>query len=84
VQTKSVLFTLAFSGIVTFIILKLLDATISLRVTREQEVEGLDLALHDERAYNSQGYRFDRRPFPGTGSTLSPLPPGNRPATLRS
>ena len=53
VQTKSVLFTLAFSGIVTFIILKLLDATIGLRVTREQEVEGLDLALHDERAYNS-------------------------------
>ena len=52
-QTKSVLFTLAFSGVVTFIILKLLDATISLRVTREQEVEGLDLALHDERAYNS-------------------------------
>lgn len=53
VQTKSVLFTLAFSGILTFIILKLLDATIGLRVTREQEVEGLDLALHDERAYNS-------------------------------
>ncbi|MSQ91419.1 MAG: ammonium transporter [Gammaproteobacteria bacterium] len=53
VQTKSVLFTLAFSGIATFIILKLLDATIGLRVTREQEVEGLDLALHDERAYNS-------------------------------
>ena len=53
VQTRSVLFTLAFSGITTFIILKLLDATIGLRVTREQEVEGLDLALHDERAYNS-------------------------------
>jgi Amt family ammonium transporter len=53
VQTKSVLFTLAFSGITTFIILKLLDATIGLRVTREQEVEGLDLALHDERAYNT-------------------------------
>ena len=52
VQAKCVLFTLAFSGIVTFIILKLLDATIGLRVTREQEVEGLDLALHDERAYN--------------------------------
>ncbi len=53
VQTKGVLFTLVFSGVVTFLILKLLDATIGLRVTREQEVEGLDLALHDERAYNS-------------------------------
>jgi len=53
VQAKGVLFTLAFSGSMTFMILKLLDATIGLRVTREQEIEGLDLALHDERAYNS-------------------------------
>jgi Amt family ammonium transporter len=53
VQTRSVLFTLAFSGVATFIILRLLDAAIGLRVTREQEVEGLDLALHDERAYSS-------------------------------
>jgi Amt family ammonium transporter len=53
VQTKGVLFTLIFSGVMTFIILKLLDAIIGLRVSREQEVEGLDLALHDERAYNA-------------------------------
>ncbi len=53
VQAKGVLFTLIFSGLVTFAILKVLDATVGLRVTREQEVEGLDLALHDERAYNS-------------------------------
>jgi len=53
VQARGVLFTLAFSGIMTFIILKLLDAIIGLRVSREQEVEGLDLALHDERAYNA-------------------------------
>ena len=53
VQVKSVLFTIAWSGFGTFIILKLLDATIGLRVTKEQEVEGLDLALHDERAYNA-------------------------------
>ncbi|MGQ0385175.1 MAG: ammonium transporter [Gammaproteobacteria bacterium] len=52
VQAKSVLFTLAWSGIGSFIILKLLDATMGLRVSREQEVEGLDLALHDERAYS--------------------------------
>ncbi len=53
VQAKSVLFTLVFSGFMTFVILKALDATVGLRVTREQEVEGLDLALHDERAYNN-------------------------------
>ncbi len=51
-QLKGVLFTLAFSGIGSFIILKLVDATIGLRVSKEQESEGLDLALHDERAYN--------------------------------
>jgi Amt family ammonium transporter len=53
VQFKSVLFTLVFSGIGSFIILKLVDATLGLRVPKEQEVEGLDLALHDERAYNN-------------------------------
>ena len=53
VQTGGVLFTLVFSGLTTFVILKALDATLGLRVSREQEVEGLDLALHDERAYNS-------------------------------
>ncbi|MBM5810583.1 MAG: ammonium transporter [Gammaproteobacteria bacterium] len=52
VQAASVLFTLAWSGLLSFGILKLLDRTIGLRVTREQELEGLDLALHDERAYD--------------------------------
>ena len=52
-QTKSVLFTLVFSGVLTFVILKVVDAVIGLRVTPEQETEGLDLALHDERAYNA-------------------------------
>jgi Amt family ammonium transporter len=52
IQAKSVLLTAAWSGAGTFAILRLLDSTLGLRVTREQEVEGLDLALHDERAYN--------------------------------
>jgi Amt family ammonium transporter len=52
IQLGSVAFTLAFSGIGSFIILKLVDATMGLRVSKEQEIEGLDLALHDERAYN--------------------------------
>jgi Amt family ammonium transporter len=34
------------------VILKVLDLVIGLRVTPEQETEGLDLALHDERGYN--------------------------------
>ena len=52
-QTKSVLFTLVFSGVLTFVILKVVDAVVGLRVTPEQETEGLDLVLHDERAYNA-------------------------------
>ena len=52
VQSKGVLITAAWSSSATFLILKLIDVTIGLRVSREQEVEGLDLALHDERAYN--------------------------------
>ncbi len=52
IQLGSVAFTLAFSGVGSFIILKLVDVTIGLRVSKEQEIEGLDLALHDERAYN--------------------------------
>jgi ammonium transporter, Amt family len=53
IQAKSVLFTIAFTGVLTFVILKVVDAIVGLRVSAEQESEGLDLALHDERAYNS-------------------------------
>ncbi len=43
--------TLIYTAVVSLIILKVLDLTIGLRVTEEQETEGLDLALHDERGY---------------------------------
>ncbi|MEO5330470.1 MAG: ammonium transporter [Magnetococcus sp. YQC-5] len=43
--------TLLWSGILTVIILKLIDLFLGLRVTRDEETEGLDLALHDERGY---------------------------------
>ena len=51
-QAKAVLFTLAFSGIGSAILYKLVDLTIGLRVTTDEEREGLDLASHGERAYN--------------------------------
>jgi ammonium transporter, Amt family len=51
VQTKGVLFTIVYTGVLTYIILKVVDLVIGLRVTEEQETEGLDLALHDERGY---------------------------------
>ena len=44
--------TIVYCGVMTFLIVKILDATIGLRVNAEQEGDGLDLALHDERGYN--------------------------------
>jgi Amt family ammonium transporter len=49
IQAGAVVTTLLVSGIGSFIILKVIDMTIGLRVTEEQEREGLDLALHGER-----------------------------------
>jgi Amt family ammonium transporter len=51
-QVKAVLFTLVWSGVGSAILYKLVDLTIGLRVTTEEEREGLDLADHGERAYN--------------------------------
>jgi Amt family ammonium transporter len=51
VQFVSVLATLVYGGIVSFVILKIIDMAMGLRVTEDQETEGLDLALHDERGY---------------------------------
>jgi Amt family ammonium transporter len=47
-QAEAVLITLVWSGVISFILLKLIDATIGLRVTRDQEMEGLDIVLHGE------------------------------------
>ena len=51
-QIKGVLFTLIYTGILTVIILKVVDVVIGLRVTDDQETEGLDLSMHNERGYN--------------------------------
>ena len=50
-QIIGVVATILYSGIVSFIILKAVDAVIGLRVTEDEEAEGLDLAQHDERGY---------------------------------
>ena len=52
IQTKSVLFTIVYTGILTYIILKVLDVVMGLRVSEESEVVGLDLSEHNERGYN--------------------------------
>jgi Amt family ammonium transporter len=51
-QLIGVLFTVALGAGGTFIIVKIVDATIGLRVDQEDESVGLDLSQHGERAYN--------------------------------
>jgi Amt family ammonium transporter len=52
VQAIAVGATIVYDAIVSYIILKLIDAIIGLRVAEEEESQGLDIALHDERAYD--------------------------------
>ncbi len=51
VQALGVIATAVWSGLISWILLKILDATIGIRVTQEQETEGLDIAEHEERGY---------------------------------
>ncbi len=50
-QVKAVVVTLVYSGVVSFILLKLIDITVGLRVTEDAEKMGLDLSDHAETAY---------------------------------
>jgi Amt family ammonium transporter len=52
VQAISVVVTLAWSGGISFVLFKLIDMTIGLRVSAEEENQGLDLSLHGETGYN--------------------------------
>jgi len=52
IQFKGVLFTVVYTGILTYLILKAIDLVMGLRVNEEQETVGLDLSLHNERGYN--------------------------------
>jgi Amt family ammonium transporter len=50
-QLLSVVAVIIFSGVMTFIILKLLSLFTPLRVSEDQEYDGLDVSEHDEEAY---------------------------------
>jgi Amt family ammonium transporter len=53
VQALAVLVTAVWSGAFSYAILKGLEAWIGLRVTSDDEVQGLDIALHEETGYHS-------------------------------
>ena len=51
VQLTGIIATVVWTAIVTFLILKVVDVILGLRVSDEQETEGLDITQHDERGY---------------------------------
>lgn len=52
IQSIGVLAVMTWSGLISFFILKLLDSTLGIRVSINDETEGLDLSLHNEHGYN--------------------------------
>ena len=52
IQAKAVLTTIVWSGVVSLIAYKVVDMTIGLRVSEEDEREGLDITSHGETAYS--------------------------------
>ena len=52
IQCQGVLYTFVYCAVVTFIILKVVDMVVGLRVSKEVEVEGLDINLHGETIHD--------------------------------
>ena len=51
-QIAGILLTVVYCGFFTWLIFKIIDKTIGLRASNEQEQTGLDISNHNERAYN--------------------------------
>jgi Amt family ammonium transporter len=54
VQILGVVVVAVWSGVVTFVIVKVIGLVVALRVSEEDEIEGLDIVAHGERAYELQ------------------------------
>ena len=52
VQATGVIATMAYTAVATYILLKLVDLIVGLRVSEEDEAEGLDVTLHNESGYD--------------------------------
>ena len=65
----------AWAAVVTFVLLKVIDLTIGLRVDAETEHDGLDGALHGESAYGT-GQRFPRELSPTYAEAISQITVG--------
>ena len=52
VQITGIIATFAYTAVITYLLLKLIDNLLVLRVDEEDEIRGLDLVEHDERGYD--------------------------------
>lgn len=52
VQMIGIVATLVYTALVTWILLKVIDVVIGLRVSPEEEIQGLDISAHEERGYD--------------------------------
>jgi len=52
VQCLATLFSIVYSGVITFVLFKIIDKTMGMRVDKRVEEEGLDIYEHGENAYN--------------------------------
>jgi ammonium transporter, Amt family len=52
IQAKGILVTIVYDGVASYIILKLVDMVIGLRVSEEEEIQGLDITQHGEQVYD--------------------------------
>jgi len=52
IQLEGVIATIVYSAVMTTVILLVIKAIVGLRVSEEEEIEGLDASQHGEKAYN--------------------------------
>jgi len=52
IQIVGVLATLVYTALITYLLLKLVDNLLVLRVDEDEELQGIDLVEHDEKGYD--------------------------------
>ncbi len=52
IQSTGIVVTLIWSAVISYVLFKLIDKVFSFRATEEDEIDGLDIALHDQQGYN--------------------------------
>ena len=52
IQLTGIAATFAYTAIVSWVLLRVVDAIVTVRVDQEDETAGLDIVLHDERGYD--------------------------------